>query len=241
MTGVRGQFGPPGMRKGAGRVLPLEAGAVMTRVEFERRWEAQPSLKCAELIDGVVHMNAATRADAHGDPHGIIVTWMGTYVALTPGVQVLAEPSIRLDADNMPQPDACLRIPERAGGQSHIDDEGYLCGAPEVVAEVAASSASYDLHGKKEVYRRHGVREYIVWRVLEEAVDYFILRDGRFDPHPAGEDGLHRSEVLPGLTLDAAALLRRDLAAVVKAVHDGCAGEEHKAFAQRVAKTEPRA
>jgi hypothetical protein len=33
---------------------PLEPGARVTRAEFERRYEAMPRLKKAELIDGVV-------------------------------------------------------------------------------------------------------------------------------------------------------------------------------------------
>ncbi len=44
-----------------------------------------------------------------------------------------------------------------------------MAGAPELVVEVAASSASYDLHSTFHVYvyRRNGVREYVVWRVLD--------------------------------------------------------------------------
>ena len=37
--------------------------------------------------------------------------------------------------------------------------------------EVAASSASHDLHDKLNVYRRNGVREYLVWRTLDERID----------------------------------------------------------------------
>ncbi|HEX3869772.1 MAG TPA: hypothetical protein VHV77_05020, partial [Pirellulales bacterium] len=49
-------------------VPPLESGDVLTAEEFERRWEAMPDLKRAELIDGVVYMNAAVSIH-HGMPH----------------------------------------------------------------------------------------------------------------------------------------------------------------------------
>ncbi len=37
-------------------VLPLENGDKLTRAEFERRYEAMPHLKKAELIEGVVYV-----------------------------------------------------------------------------------------------------------------------------------------------------------------------------------------
>jgi Uma2 family endonuclease len=41
-------------------------------------------------------------------------------------------------------------------------DSDNVEGAPELIVEIAASSASYDLHDKLRVYRRNGVQEYIV-------------------------------------------------------------------------------
>jgi Uma2 family endonuclease len=49
---------------------------------------------------------------------------------------------VRLDADNQVQPDALLRI--KIAGQSTISDDDYIEGAPELIVEIAASSASYD-------------------------------------------------------------------------------------------------
>jgi Uma2 family endonuclease len=37
--------------------------------------------------------------------------------------------------------------------------DGYIEGAPELIAEIAAGSASYDLHDKLNAYRRNKVRE----------------------------------------------------------------------------------
>ena len=163
-------------------VPPLANGDQLTRAEFERRWEAMPQLKKAELINGVVYMHAALRADQHGEPHTDLLAWLGCYRSLTPGVHVGDNASDRIDEDNMPQPDAYLRIPEKAGGRSRIDEDGYLHGGPELVAEVSASSTSIDLHQKLHLYRRAGVNEYIVWRVLDKEIDWFALRQGVYVP-----------------------------------------------------------
>jgi hypothetical protein len=103
-----------------------------------------------------------------------------------------------------------------------------------LVAEVARSSVSIDLHNKLNAYRRNGVREYIVWRVEDRTIDWFVLREGRYEPLAPSADGLHRSEVLPGLCLDAAALLRGDLMVVFQAVQRGLDSPEHAAFVSRL-------
>lgn len=102
------------------------------------------------------------------------------------------------------------------------------------MAEVAASSVSLDLHAKLHVYRRNGVREYVVWRVDDQAIDWFVLREGRYEPMRLGPDGVYRSEVFPGLWLDAAALLRGDLLRVFQVVQEGLAGGDYKAFVARL-------
>jgi Uma2 family endonuclease len=213
------------------RVPPLQNGDRLTRAEFERRFDATPGLKRAELIEGVVYMPPAVSHDWHSAPHFDLIGWLVSYRAAAPGVRGGDNGSIRLDLDNMPQPDAYLIVLPSHGGQVKISGDGYVEGAPEFVAEVAASSASYDLHDKLKVYRRNGVREYVVWRVYDGAIDWFMLRDDRYEPAVPGEDGIFRSEVLPGLWLDAAALMRGDMAAVLRAAQRGLATPEHAAFA----------
>jgi Uma2 family endonuclease len=214
------------------RVPPLENGDRLTRAEFERRYAAMPATVKAELIEGVVYMSSAVRARSHGLPHGDLVTWAGVYRAHTPGVVLGDNTTIRLDLDNEPQPDVCLMIDR--GGQARIDEDDYIESAPEFAAEVAASSASYDLGTKLNAYRRNGVREYVVWRVLDQEIDWFVWREGRYDRLPAGPDGVTRSEVLPGLWLDTAALLRGDLPRVHEVLHQGLAGQDHAAFVARL-------
>jgi Uma2 family endonuclease len=212
----------------------LENGDVLTRAEFERRYEAMPHLKKAELIEGVVYVPSPVRHSFHGHPHTHLISWLGQYEAGTPGVEAGADSTVRLDLDNEPQPDALLFIEPACGGQAHIDADGYIEDAPELVAEVASSSASYDLHVKLRVYRRNGVREYLVWRVLDHELDWFVLRAGQYERLSVDAAGLLRSEVFPGLWLDPAALLRGDLATVLAVVQRGLASPEHTAFVARL-------
>ncbi|MFO5527900.1 MAG: Uma2 family endonuclease, partial [Cuspidothrix sp.] len=121
-------------------IPPLENGDKLTRHEFERRYHAMPNLKKAELIEGVVYMASPVRAKQHGKPHARIMGWLIAYEAATPGVESLDNTTILLDTDNEPQPDALLRI--ETGGQSRINKDDYVEGAPELIVEIAASSAS---------------------------------------------------------------------------------------------------
>ena len=212
----------------------LENGDRLTRAEFERRYEARPDLKKAELIEGVVRMPSPTRSAGHARPHAAIVGWLFAYAASTSGVQVNDNPTVRLDLDNEPQPDAALLVDPDAGGQTRVSEDDYVEGAPELVAEIAASSASYDLHDKLHVYRRNGVREYLVWRTLDRRFDWFELAGGVYRPRPPDASGVVRSGVFPGLRLAVDALLRGDLPAVVAAQRRGLDEPAHAAFMERL-------
>ncbi|OJW14262.1 MAG: hypothetical protein BGO49_10295, partial [Planctomycetales bacterium 71-10] len=167
-------FGPP--TTPADLVPPLENGDRLTRAEFERRYRAMPDVR-AELIEGTVYVMASpVRHTQHARPHLRLCAWIASYVALTPGVDAGDNGSVRLDLGNEPQPDAYLFVAPGHGGGVRISDDGYVEGAPELVAEVSSSSASLDLGDKLRAYRRNGVREYLVWRVLDRAIDWFVLR-----------------------------------------------------------------
>ncbi len=217
-----------------GELPPLEPGDRLTRAEFERRYEAMPQLKKAELIEGVVYMPSPARFQRHGRPNAHLITWLGLYESATPGVEGGGNSTARLDLDNEPQPDALLLIDPARGGQARISPDDYVEAAPELVGEVAASSASIDLNTKLHVYRRNGVREYIVWRVLDQEVDWFVLRAGQYERLAPDGAGILRSEVFPGLWLDPAALVRRDLARVLAVLQQGLASPEHAAFVARL-------
>lgn len=222
-------------QESATRVPFLESGDHLSRAEFERRYEAMPELKKAELIEGVVYVGSPVRVEIHGEPHGFIVGWLALYSAATPGVRFADNATVRLDLDNEPQPDALLRIEEAAGGRSRVGEDGYLEGPPELVVEVAASSAAIDRHNKLRVYRRNGVEEYVVWQVLERRVEWFALREGVYEPLPADERGVIHSRRFPGLLLAVPALLDGNLAGVLAEQRAALGTPEHQAFVDALA------
>ena len=224
-----------GTPEGEDRAIPpLHNGDRLTRAEFERRYEAMPPNVKAELVEGKVYMLTSVRLQSHGQPHSLIVTWLGVYATATPGTIPADNATARFDPDNEPQPDAMLFIDPACGGQARISDDDYLEGAPELAVEVAASSASYDLHDKKRAYRRNGVQEYLVWRTRDEAFDWFVLEDERYVPLEPGEDGVIRSRVFPGLHLDVEALLEGNGAAVLDVVRRGTETDAHTAFVREL-------
>jgi Uma2 family endonuclease len=212
------------------QVPPLMNGDRLTRAEFERRYDATPGIKKAELIEGVVYVPSPVTHDQHGKQHFNLNGWLTYYCALTPGVEGGCESSIRLDWDNEPQPEGFLRILTTHGGRTKITEDGYLVGAPELIAEVTASSASFDLHAKLNAYRRNGVREYIVWRVLDRQIDWFVLIQGKYERLPLESGGLYKSREFPGLWLDAAAIIRGDMATVMKVLQQGLESPQHAEF-----------
>ncbi|MFN7253672.1 MAG: Uma2 family endonuclease [Microcystis sp.] len=215
-------------------IIPtLKNGDRLTRPEFERRYQAMTQLKKAELIAGVVYIAAAVRAKNHGKPHANIIGWLTAYEVATPGVETLDNTTVRLDGDSQPQPDALLRI--ETGGQSSITEDGYLEGVPELIVEIAASTASYDLHEKLKVYRHHGVQEYIIWRVYDVQLDWFRLTDGEYLPLESNQNNIFCSQVFPGLWLDKNALLSGNLAEVLAMLQQGIASQEHQIFCQTLA------
>ncbi|MBY0525739.1 MAG: Uma2 family endonuclease [Gemmataceae bacterium] len=217
-----------------GAIPPLAPGERLTSDEFHRRYEAMPQLKKAELIEAVVHMPSPVRYRRHGWPSRHLSGWLAVYEAATPGVEGADNTTIRLDLDNEPQPDALLLIDPARGGQARISEDDYIVAAPELVAEVAASSVRYDLNTKLTVYQRSGVRECLVWRVDDHQVDWFVLRGARYEPLARSDDGVLRSEVFPGLWLNADALTRGDLARVLAVLQDGLRTTEHVAFVGRL-------
>jgi Uma2 family endonuclease len=214
-------------------IPPLQNGDHLTRDEFERRWDATPGLKKAELIEGEVYMAPPVSFDGHAEQYIDLAGIIAVYRSATPGVRAGGDGSVRLDLDNMPQPDAFLFIVPASGGQAKVEDH-YVIGAPELVAEVAYSSASNDLHRKLNVYRRNGAREYLVWRTRENQFDYFILRQSKYERLSPSPDGSFHSEVFPGLWLDADALCRGDLAGALARLQQGLASPEHQTFIQHL-------
>lgn len=191
----------------------LENGAVMSREEFHRLYAECEGYERVELIEGVVFMPSPVRFESHDRQASLLRGWLFTYSTLHEGVESGNEATLIL-GDSEVQPDAFLL---RAGSVP-VDDDGYLTGAPQLVAEVAASTASRDLHSKRDLYERNGVGEYVVWRTLDGAIDWFVLRDGVYVAKSRDAAGRIESEQFPGLVMDVRAMLAMDRTAVLAAL-----------------------
>ena len=216
-------------------VPPLMAGDRLTRAEFERRYHAHPEIKKAELIEGVVYMASPVKHKKHGNPHLFLNTWIGVYLAATPGLDASDNATVRIDNQNDAQPDILLRLEHHAGGRSFIAADDYLEGAPELIVEIAGTSANYDIHDKKLVYARNGVREYLVVLTYEQAVHWFVLRNGEYEELAVNTDGVLCSEFYPGLWLKPDALWANNLTEILTVLQQGLATPEHAAFVERLA------
>jgi len=227
-----------------GEIPLLRNGDHLDRAEFERRYRAMPQVKKAELIDGVVYMPSPVNFLEHGEPHAHLMGLFTLYRFHTAGVRVGDNSTVRLDLGSEPQPDAVLLIDPEHGGRVTFT-EGYITDGPELAAEVAASSASFDANVKLRAYQRSGVQEYLLWRVQDRALDWFALREGRYVPLPAEPDRILRSEMFPGFWLDPQALIAEDFAQTLAVLNLGLATPEHAAFVARLrqlrARSEPKA
>lgn len=212
---------------------PLNSGDHLSRAEFERRYQAMPHVKKAELVEGVVYMPSPTYHLLHGKPHSRIVGWLLQYVADTPGVDMSDNASLRLDARNEVQPDALLFLDSRLGGRCYVGKDNYLEGSPELIIEIAASSAAYDLHSKLRAYQRNKVQEYLALLTYEKRAAWHELTQGRYVPIQPDDDGILRSRVFPGLWLNADHLWADDLTGLLATLHEGLASPPHAEFVAR--------
>jgi Uma2 family endonuclease len=212
---------------------PLVSGEKLSREEFLRRWEALPDVKFAELLEGVVYMpSPLTRT--HGSKDNAATFWLAYYAGFTPGCDATNQETWLMLRD-APQPDCCLFIKPEYGGQSSVE-RGYGSGAPELIVEVAVSSAARDLGPKLRLYLQAGVQEYINVLVKESRVVWRRLAGGKWVELQPDADGLLRSVIFPGLWLDPAALLRKDIPRLTEVLRQGLASPEHRRLVEKLAK-----
>ncbi len=215
-------------------IPPLESGDRLSAREFLRRYEAMPELKKAELIQGIVYMGSPIRLTQHAEPDNLIQWWLRHYSIHTPGTRAGSNATARLGPDDVPQPDALLRLLPEAGGHSGVDAKGFLQGPPELVAEIAASSVSIDAGAKRQSYRRAGVLEYLLWRTQEAAVDWWILEEDEYRPLVPDAQGVIRSRVFPGLWLNVPALLADEGPKLLASLEQGLKDPAHAEFLARL-------
>jgi Uma2 family endonuclease len=210
--------------------LVLMNGERMTQPEFHRRYLTRPEQEKSELIGGVVYM-ASPLGQPHGNYHSELTGTLWLYKNATPGVQLLDNVTTILGEEAEPQPDLMLHILPAYGGQSSDTADGYVGGAPELVAEIAHSTRAIALRAKRADYRDAGVREYVVLCIEEQQLYWFDFRAGR-PLRPTG--GVYRSRVFPGLRIDGPALLARDSKRLMAVVQQGLASAEHARFVKRL-------
>jgi len=213
-----------------GSGFALQNGDHLTGEEFLKRYEATAGIHKAELIDGMVYIVAPPVSHSeHSNQQLYLAAILGVYVASTPGIDGGDNGTVRFDPKNIPQPDLTLFVLSTHGGRTSVGPDKYLSGPPELIVEIARSSVNVDLHRKQDLYARSGTIEYIVWRTREKAIDYLILRDGKYVPLSA-TDGIFKSENFPGLWVDLAALLAGDLAKALTTTQRGIDSPEHADF-----------
>jgi Uma2 family endonuclease len=211
---------------------PLVAGQQLDQSTFHERYEAMPDGTWAELVGGRVFMPSPVRTE-HGEYDEDLALWTGLYRRATKGLRSGKNATVILGPFGETQPDGHLRIPQALGGQTRIE-RGYIVGAPELMIEIARSSRSYDLNEKKAEYEQAGALEYIVIELEPDRLHWFILRNGRFEDLPVEADGIYRSQVFPGLWLDADALFAEDLDRVIAVLEQGIRTPAHADFAAKL-------
>ena len=212
--------------------LPLLCnGDRMTQAEFHKRYETYPEDVKFELVGGMVFTASPVRW-----PHGKHIVKLGTiferYSEVTPGTDCATDVTAILGEESEPQPDLALRLTREFGGQSQIDENEYLVGAPELLAEIASSSYSIDMNLKRLDYHRAGVAEYVVMCLEEQEIHWFNFRkEGEIRPN---RDGVWRSRIFPGLWIDGAALLACDSKKLNATLQQGLTSPAHAAFVRKL-------
>jgi Uma2 family endonuclease len=214
--------------------LPLANGDHLNQTEFHRRYETHPEDAKFELVGGTVHMASPLKWD-HGSYQPELTLVLMVYKAATPGVGVADNTTTILGPEGEPQPDLMLRILDGHGGQSAVNPRRYVQGAPELIVEVADSTRSIDLHGKRRDYLAAGVQEYVVWCVEEQQLYWFHFPSKR--QLKADSNGIWKSRVFPGLWLNGTALATHDSARLIVTVQAGIASPAHAAFVRRLQKS----
>jgi Uma2 family endonuclease len=213
----------------------LQAGDHLSRAEFEHRYASMPTIKKAELIEGVVCMPSPVHYLQHSRPHGTAMAWLVNYALATPGTAWADNASLRLDYENEVQPDAILFIDADHGGTCRVSADDFLQGPPELVVEVSGSTVSFDMNTKLRVYRRNGVPEYLVLLAQEERAVWHVLTEGEYRVMEPDEQGILRSQVFPGLRLHPEYFWASDLAGLMMVLNQGLASQEHDVFVAALA------
>jgi Uma2 family endonuclease len=114
----------------------------------------------------------------------------------------LRKPKFNGDIYTVVQPDLCVVC-----DADKLDDRGCL-GAPDLMVEILSpGNTRKEMDNKFRLYEEAGVREYWIVEPADKFVLVYALRDDEFvGLRPYTEDYPLRSALLPGLSIDLAAL-----------------------------------
>jgi Uma2 family endonuclease len=154
-----------------------------------------------ELIGGEIYELPAPSL-FHQFGSGALFSLLRDFVMIRHLGLVFSAPlDVRFDPRNTVQPDIVFLSRERR----HLMRKGnfkLIEGAPDLLIEVLSpSNRGYDFIKKAALYATFGVREYWIVDTDEETIQVQVLRDGLFVPL-VSEDGIVRSEVLPGFEVN---------------------------------------
>lgn len=212
--------------------LLFESGDRLTREEFIERWERMPSLKKAELIDGVVYVPSPISL-VHAEPDGTFHMVLSHYAARTRGCSWAPNATWYM-LESAPQPDSALYILSQCEGRIEVVND-FVHGAPELVAEVARSSRSYDLGPKLALYQRAEISEYACALTEDQRIEWRILKQGRYQLMRPNSEGIFKSRVFPGLWLDSVAFWSSEKGRLLDVLEEGLRSKEHTRFVERLA------
>lgn len=219
--------------------VPVRNGDHLDQPTFHRRYAAMAGDFRAELIGGIVFVSSPV-SRTHATCQAQLIGCLANYSIQTGGVDALDHPTVILDDENEPQPDAVLRIADEYGGGSFTTDAGYVAGAPELHIEVAYGSESIDLNRKLQEYERTGVGEYLVLVVRDKTVRSFVLADDAYAEQSLPTDRIWRSQRFPGLWLDVAALFEDRGPDLLQTLQRGLGSQEYTEFVQALAQRGPQ-
>ena len=221
----------PAAKSSSAEAAELCSGDRMSREAFHCAYEQTPDDFKAELVGGIVYVASPLKL-RHGTGHLLLGALFAAYAARTPGTEAADNATVLLGQEGEPQPDLFLRITPESGGQSRTSADGYVVGAPELIAEIALSSRSIDLHAKRDDYQRDGVREYLVLVIADQRLRWFDLHENR--EKEANEAGIIQLRLFPGFWLNAPAIAANDYARAIATVEEGLRSPEHAAFVERL-------
>jgi len=116
------------------------------------------------------------------------------------GLLVLSPMDVRLDEENIFQPDLLYISKERKS--ELVQDR--ISGAPDLIVEILSpSTAYYDLKQKKDFYERYGVKEYLIIDPVRRDAEVYGLINEKFElKQKEQQSGTIHLNTFPGLQID---------------------------------------